>query len=451
MSTLSRKIFTTLLIVGATNGVVLGITVFRDLILAYRFGTGEIIDSFLMGLVVPTMVVQLIGVSMGLAIVPEFIRLRGHSDHGAPDSLSSSATLAGLILLVGVAAVLLLLHRPLTEALSMGFDPERKRLTGIFFAGFAPCIVLQGWSAILSGLLNATNRFLVAALAPMLRPLVICIIALTDMGGSAIALLSAYVVGAVAETAWITIAATRQNISWRPRWGGLTAAFSKVLREFLMVMIGTGVLSAAIMADQYLAGLAGPGGVAAYGYGSKMVSMLIGAGALPLGVAILPHFAVQIREKEWVRLCRFLLQWSVLVLVVSVPVSMLLWFYSFELVQMVFQRGAFSAEDSRVVAGIQECLAWQLPFYLCGILYVRVLISLQRNGLVALIAVLNAVTNVGGSVMLLGHLGVKGVALAASGGYLVAGLLSGAFSFVLLYNNLRRSHLVSVPVERPAV
>ncbi len=50
-----------------------------------------------------------------------------------------------------------------------------------------------------------------------------------------------------------------------------------------MAVVSTGILSAAILADQYFASLAGPGGVAAFGYGGKIMSLLIGLGALPLG------------------------------------------------------------------------------------------------------------------------------------------------------------------------
>jgi putative peptidoglycan lipid II flippase len=434
--TINRRIFATAVTVGAMNGVVMVVAVLRDLIFAYRFGTGEIVDAFLMGLLVPTMAVQVVGTSLGLAIVPEVIRLHGHSDRAESDSLSSSTTIIGLGLLLSLSVILLLLRHPLTAVLTAGFDAERARLTSFFFLGFLPCIVVQGWSAFLGGLLNATNRFAIVALAPMLRPFSLCVVLAVDWGAaSAAVLLGGYLAGAIAEAGLVTVAAARAKLSFRPRWGGLTEPLRRVLREFVMVVIGSGILSAAILADQYFASVAGPGGVAAYGYGSKIISVLIGAGALPLGVAILPYFAVQVREGQWPQLRSVLVHWSWIVLALSVPVAALLWFYSYDLVRLTFQRGAFSAEDSRLVATIQMYLALQLPFYLCGMLYVRVLISLQRNGLVALVALVNAVTNIGGSVLLLGPLGVVGIAFAASGGYMIATMLSGLFAFLLLHRN----------------
>ena len=260
------------------------------------------------------------------------------------------------------------------------------------------------------------------------------------IGGPASAdvLLCAYLTGAIAEAGVVTAAAGRAKLSFRPRWGGLTEPLRRVLREFAMVVIGTGVLSVAILADQYFASLTGPGGVAAYGYGSKVVSVLIGAGALPLGVAVLPHFAVLVREEQWMQLRTVLVQWSWVVLALSVPATAFLWFYSYDLVKLTFQRGAFSQDDSRLVATIQMYLALQLPFYLCGIFYVRVLISRQRNGLVAIVALVNAMINIGGSLLLLSPFGVAGIALAASCGYMIATLLAGMLAILLLRRSLRR-------------
>jgi putative peptidoglycan lipid II flippase len=433
MPTVNRRILAAAITVGTMNGIVMIVAVLRDLVFAYRFGTGAIVDAFLMGLLVPTMAVQIIGGSLGLAIVPEVIRLHGSSDRAEADLLSSSTTLIGLALLLSLSVILLLLHHSLIAVLTVGFDAERTRLTSFFLLGLLPCIVVQGWSAFLGGLLNATHRFAIVALAPMLRPFALCLVLAVDWGSaSADVLLGGYLAGAIAEAGLVTVAAARAKLLFRPRWGGLTEPLRRVMREFALVVMGSGILSAAMLADQYFASVAVPGGVSAYGYGSKITSVLIGVGALPLGVAILPHFSVQVREGQWTQLRSVLVHWSWIVLALSVPAAALLWFYSGDLVKLIFQRGAFSPEDSRLVAAIQMYLALQLPFYLCGILYVRVLISLQRNGLVALVALVNAVTNIGGSLLLLGPLGAVGIALAASCGYMVATILSGLFAFLLL-------------------
>lgn len=410
------------------NGIVMVVAVLRDLIFAYRFGTGAIVDAFLMGLLVPTMAVQVVGASFSSAIVPEIIRLRVGPRRDIADALASTTGLIGIGLLLLLTVILLLLRSPLTTVLTAGFDAERTRLTSFFFIGFLPCIVVQGWSTFLGGLLNSSHRFALVALVPILRPLALCVVLAVDWGAaSTVILLSAYLVGAIAEAALLTVLAACSNQTFRPRWLGLTSSVRTVLREFVMSVVGSGILSLAILADQYFASLTGPGGVAAYGYGGKIIGVLIGMGALPLGVAILPHFSTLVREGQWEQLRRVLVQWTALVLALSILTTALCWFYSYDLTRILFQRGAFSAEDSRLVSTIQMYLVLQLPFYLCGILYVRALTSLQSNGLLAAVALINAAINIGGSVLLIGSLGVTGIAVAASCGYAVASTLAAWF------------------------
>lgn len=444
MQSVNRRIFAVATTVGILNGIVMAVAILRDVIFAYRFGTGETIDAFLMGLLVPTMAVQLIGASLSLAIVPEMVRLKGEADRGKTHEFSSAVVGIGLGVLLLSMVALLLLRQPFMTVLTSGFDEKRTHLTSFFFLGLLPCIVLQGWSTILGGLLNATHRFAAVALAPMLRPIVLCITLAFDWGtNTAEALLIAYLVGAGAEAVWVTVAAISAKISVRPRWGRLTEPLARVLREGAMAVVSSGILSAAILADQYFASLAGPGGVAAFGYGAKIMSVLIGAGALPLGVAVLPHFASQVREGDWRQLRGVLVHWSLIIAALSIPVAALLWFFSLDLVRLIFQRGAFSSADARLVADIQMYLALQLPFYLCAILYIRALISLQRNALVALVALTNAAINVTGSLLLVTPLGVSGIALAASCGYAVATTMAGCFVFLLLH----RKRVYAAPIS----
>lgn len=444
MQSVNHRIFAVATTVGLLNAIVLAVSVLRDMIFAYRFGTGEIIDAFLMGLLVPTMTIQLIGASLSTAIVPEMVRLKAEAHRENIDEFSSTTVGIGLGLLLLSVIALLLLRQPFMAILTAGFDNERTRLTSFFFLGLSPCIVLQGWSTILGGLLNATHRFAAVALAPVLRPLVICITLAFDWGAiTAEALLAAYLIGAFAEAIWVTAVAVRAKISVRPRWSGLSESLRKVLRESGMALVGTGILSVAILADQYFASLAGPGGVAAYGYGGKVTSLLIGVGALPLGVAVLPHFASQVREGDWKQLRDTLVHWGLIVSAVSIPLVFLLCFFSLDIVRLIFQRGAFSSHDARLVADVQIHLALQLPFYFCGLLYVRALMSLQCNVLVALVALVNAAINVSGSLLLVNYLGVSGIALAASCGYAFATILAGWFVYLLL----RRKQMQVMPID----
>lgn len=436
---LNNRIFSAAMIVGSLNAVVMAIILLRDQAFAYRFGTGEITDAFLIGLLVPAMAIQLIAVSLSIALVPAIIQAQNRSDRAGVIELASGATAIGLALLSITTIVLFVAREPLLRILTSGFDETRASLVSYFYIGFLPSVVIQGWSTLIGSLLNASRRFAVAALAPVLRPLTICLVLVVDWQSDyPRAILIGYLGATAIEAIWVTIAAARASVFVRPKWRGGTPDLRRVLREFAMVVLGTGILSGAILADQYFASLLGAGGVSSYSYGSKITSALLSAGALPLGVAVLPHFSEIVGKMDWRQLQSTLWQWTVIVLFCSVPVVVVLRFYSADLVQLLFQRGAFSAEDTKSVALVQNQLALQVPFYLCGILYVRTLLSMQKSGLVAIVALSNAIVNVVGSLLLLDSYGISGIALSATCGYIAATAISGVFSVYLIRKALRQ-------------
>lgn len=200
MHSVSRRILSAALTVGSLNGVVMIVSIVRDLAFAYRFGTGEVADAFLMGLLIPSLAVQLIAGSLSIALIPEMMRTWGEGEPEGAAGLSSSVAALALGLLCLVATALIAGRESVLGVLTAGFDRQRTELTSFFYLGTLPCIVIQGWSLLVGGMLNAKRRFAVVALAPILRPLAVCTTLAVDWGADyALVLLAAYLIGAVAE------------------------------------------------------------------------------------------------------------------------------------------------------------------------------------------------------------------------------------------------------------
>jgi putative peptidoglycan lipid II flippase len=89
-------------------------------------------------------------------------------------------------------------------------------------------------------------------------------------------------------------------------------------------------------------------------------------------------------------------------------------------VRLVFQRGAFQAEDTLLVARIQQMYLLQVPFFVLGILGVRMLVALSKNHLLTIMAVVNLIVNVVGNLVFMRWFGVSGIALSTSVVYMVS-------------------------------
>jgi len=90
------------------------------------------------------------------------------------------------------------------------------------------------------------------------------------------------------------------------------------------------------------------------------------------------------------------------------------------LIGILFQRGAFTAADTKVVGRVLAFLALQIPFYLAAQLGVRFISALKRNSVLMVIAGINLVVNVIFNLILMKYEGVAGIALSTSLVYLVS-------------------------------
>jgi putative peptidoglycan lipid II flippase len=90
------------------------------------------------------------------------------------------------------------------------------------------------------------------------------------------------------------------------------------------------------------------------------------------------------------------------------------------IVRVVFQRGAFTAETTAIVSRVQICYLLQLPFFVPGLVAVRLLSAMNGNRLISAIAACNMIVNIAGNYLFMRWFGVAGIAASTSLVYAVS-------------------------------
>jgi putative peptidoglycan lipid II flippase len=180
------------------------------------------------------------------------------------------------------------------------------------------------------------------------------------------------------------------------------------------------------LVDQAVAARLTSGSVAALAYGAKVIALITTLGAGALGTALLPYFAKMVAVANWDEVRHTTRIYSGLTLLVGIPLVAVLIFFSGQIIALVFQRGAFTASDTALVAEVQALYALQIPFFVLGILYARLLSSLGANRVLLWSTAITFPVNVALDIILSRFLGVAGIALATSLMY-VAGCTFLAF------------------------
>jgi len=424
---INRRIFKAMLTVGALSAIVKLAATLKEVALARCFGANDQLDAFLVAFLLPAVVMNIAAGSFNAALIPTYIEVRERDGRDAADQLFASVMVWTLALLVVIAITMAMAAPLLLSLLGSGFSPEKLALTERLFLLLLPALPFVGLFVTWAAVLNAGERFAFAAIAPALTP--IAMIAIIIMAGNRWgihAVVAAQLIGVVLEGTLLAIALRRQGVSFVPRWHGFSPAMRQVMRQYVPMIAAGSLMSSTMLVDQAMAAALGAGSVAVLNYGNKTSAAIAGIGSVAVTTAVLPHFSRMAAARDWSGVRHSLKVYTRLVLLVSAVATVVLVLLSQPIIRVLFERGAFTADDTLQVAAVQRLYILQLPVYLAGLLYVRLLSALKANHILMAGTLISFALNLGLDYLLMRWLGVAGIALATSLVY------AAAFTFLVL-------------------
>ncbi|WP_447987240.1 murein biosynthesis integral membrane protein MurJ [Nitrospira sp. Nam74] len=411
----NRQLLATILTVGGCTVLVKAVAAFKEVAIAYQFGTGDALEAFVIAFLIPQFAITLIAGSLNAALIPTYIHVREHDGLAAAQSLFSSVALWIVALLIGVSFVFALAGGRLVPMLASGFGADKLHLTGWLYYLLLPTVVFSGLTTTWGAVLNAGNRFVGVAMLPMVTSLVtLFALVLFSQRWGIYALAIGTVGGGLLEAVLLAWALSRIGISCMPRWCGISAAVREVFRQSIPVITAALLMGSTPIIGQSMAAMLGQGSVAAFNYGGKFTALLLGVGSTAISTAVLPHFSRMVAMNDWGGVRHTLATYTRLILLVTLPLTILLVYFSEPLTRVLFQRGAFTDADTLLVSRVQAFFVLQIPVLSLGIMVVRLISALKANHVMMWGTVINLCLNILLSYVLMQRMGVEGLALSVS-------------------------------------
>lgn len=430
---INQKIFSAAIIVAGGTAFVKAIAVVKELMVAAQFGTADELDAFLIALIVPSVLMNVIAGSFNSALIPTYIQVTEKEGKQAAQQLFSGAAVWSVGLLL-VTTFLLIAGSPFyLPYITSGFSPQKLDLTYRLLWSISPIVLFAGINAIWAAVLSSGEKFALIALAPILTPVITIGLLLTTKQWGVFNLSIGMVVGQLLEIIIIGIALHQQGISLLPKWYRLDDNLRQVASQYLPMIGASFFMTGSGLIDQSMAAMLPSGSVAALGYGEKIISLPLVIASTALSAAVIPYFSQMFAKKDWKGLRRSLNSYLGLIFAVTIPFVSLIVLFSEQIVKVLLQRGSFTAENTHLVAQVQACFALEIPFYIACILVVRLSSAMQMSKIIMWGSVANMVVNVGLNYVLMQWWGVVGIALSTSCVY----LFSFLFLLFFLVKNLR--------------
>ena len=420
-SSLNKRIFAIMLTVGGLTLVVKVAAAAKELVVAYQFGTSDALDAFLMAFLLPQFVVELIGGSLSAALIPTYVQVREQEGREAAQRLFSSVMTSSIVLVMAAAVLLALLAAYVLPLLASGFSSDKLALTRRLYIFLLPMLLFCGLATVWNAVLNAGERVALGAVIPIVTSL-LTVLLLLGVGEryGIVVLAIATVVGMAMEALLLGWGLKRHGVSIMPRWYGASQALRQVFRQYAPAVAASFLMGSTALIAQSMAAMLGPGSVSALAYGSKVTILLYGIGAVAVSTSVLPHFSRMVAVGDLAGVRHTLKTYARLILVVTIPVTIILIYFSEPLIKLLLQRGAFTEGDTHAVAQVQAVYLLQVPLFVLSILLVRLISSLKANHLLLWGTVINVTLLLIFSYVFMRWFQVVGIALSISLMYLIS-------------------------------
>ena len=345
---------------------VLGLT--RDILLVARIGAGPIGDAWATAQQFPNLFRRIFAEgAFASAFVPTYARTLEAEGPEAARKVAEEAlrvlfaatALLTILAQIFMPWVLLVIHGGQAD------DPESYAFAVLLTRITMPYLTFMAIGALMAGVLNSAERFILSAGAPTLLNL--CLIPAAfispEREGTALAAAVAYFFAGILQAGVLWWGVRRQSVQISLLgWPRVTPAVRKVMNLAVPGTIAASGTQINIIVSQSLASF--EVGAKSWLYAAdRLYQLPLGLVGVAVGIAILPRLSRAARAEDEASGKRTMDEGIGLAMALTLPAAMALMIAPVFLIDAFFVRGAFLASDAAQSGGALFHYAWGVPAF----------------------------------------------------------------------------------------
>lgn len=405
----------------------------KEMTIAWRYGVSATVDAYVFVFNLVSWPVSVWFGVLTVVLLPLAARLRSDT----PDELPRfRAELLGLTLLLGLALGLLvwlglpaLLHAgwlglsgsALEQALKMTGSLALLAPLGTVISLFSAWLLVGGHHR--NTLFEAIPAFslLVALLLPP--------------GWLPEPLLWGTVTGFALHAAALGAPLLHRGELPAPRFAPHSPAWEFFWASIGIMALGQVLSSLTNLVDQFFAAGLDEGALSTLSYANRILALILGLGATAISRATLPVFSKEMAQGG-IHVSALALRWAKWMMIFGLAVLLVSWLLVPWVVSVLFERGAFTTQDTQAVANVLRYALFQVVFYFPALVLVSALAAQRRHAWIALSGIINLVCKLPLAFLLVPLFGLYGLVLST--------VLMYALSVGLLFIFIKRPLLGKV-------
>ena len=418
----------------------------RDILIARYLGSTVIADAFFVAFRIPNFFRRVLAEgAYSAALIPVFsgVVLNPKDDHEASDFVENTTSM--LLFATVVLTILFFFGMPyIIQVLAPGFtdNKEAYELAVHFGKIIFPYIIFISLAAHFASINNVHERFAAGAFAPAILNIsfILSLFFLTPFVTTAGHALSyGVLIGGVLQFLYLYRAVLN---FYRPRIRipVLNEKLKKFFKLFLPGVVGSGVIQLNIVIGTIIASFLPVGAISHIYYADRLNQLPLAIFGIALGIVLLPSLSKAIKQSDQETTNNIQNRSIEFSLLISLPSAIGLFILAEPIIQILFERGAFVAEDTFYTAKVLSYFALGLPAYIIIKVLVSCFFAREDTKTPLYISIVSVITNVILSLLLIGSMREMGIAVATAISAWVNALL--LYLFLAIRNHMKFDDLL---------
>jgi putative peptidoglycan lipid II flippase len=221
------------------------------------------------------------------------------------------------------------------------------------------------------------------------------------------------VVGNIIRLIAVAIISRREGYVYKPDFH-ITDTVKKIFAMAMPIFIGNSVSQISSVIDSTLASGLNPGNVASLSYSSLIIGLASGLTATVIATIIYPKMSQSFAQGDEKRFSELFTNGLTITLMLGIPLTIASILYGGPVIQIVYERGAFSGASTVLTSQAFLCLAPGLVFSMIAWMMVNTFYSRKQTRIPLFISLATISVNIVFDLLLVGRFGNAGLAAATS-------------------------------------
>ncbi len=326
--------------------------VLRDVAFANYYGTGMQSDAYLSASRLPLLFFDL---TLGAAVLSTFIPVFSrHLQTDRKKAFNFANTFLNLIIVISLVFCVIgaLFAKQITTLYAPGLGTEGIELSSSLLRIMLPTALFTGVAYVFVGVLQSLDEFTIPAMISLVSNLAVLVYLFFfnerfGIYGMAAALTIAWSLQIIVQIPSLI----KKGFRYRPRLNLREEGLSEVFRLALPILVSSWVQPVCVVINTRFASKLGEGYIAGLDYANKLFTIIVGVFTFAITNYIFPALsrASALNDKKAFGNTMKTAFSSMLAIIMPIAVGMAL--FSKPIVQVIYERGEFTAESTAITAG----------------------------------------------------------------------------------------------------